>query len=144
MNINILSETAIEIVILEDVKFVYTSNKALLHVRHEDNSAHFLEFYSGCELGIKVNRYKEYTITGFKCHKCGNPIAIIEYPNIRCPCSEGTILVRQRRLKPEYQELADTFDEDRGCTCPCGHPPCSWCTDEANPANLAENDEAWE
>lgn len=49
-------------------------------------------------------------------------------------------------LKPEYQKLADEFDmyyTFRGCTCFIS-APCSFCTHEGNPLNLAEDEDAWE
>lgn len=49
-----------------------------------------------------------------------------------------------RRLKPEYQDLLDAFNKaDSQCSCH-QHPPCGHCTDEGNPLNLEEDDEAWE
>ena len=49
-------------------------------------------------------------------------------------------------LKPEYQKVADEFwlaYRDDGCRCfIC--PPCNYCTYEGNPANLDEDDDAWE
>jgi len=49
-------------------------------------------------------------------------------------------------LKPEYQELFSQWDEKyQGGNCSCHiNPPCGCCTDEGNPANLEEDDEAWE
>lgn len=49
-------------------------------------------------------------------------------------------------LKPEYQKVADEFwfaYRDEGCRCFIS-PPCSYCTHEGNPANLDEDDDAWE
>lgn len=54
--------------------------------------------------------------------------------------------MNHKKLKPEYQELADEFTlhyEDRGCSCFL-HPPCSHCTHEGNPICLEENEAAWE
>jgi len=48
-----------------------------------------------------------------------------------------------KRLKPEYQELADELDADACCTCHIA-PPCGYCTHPGNPANLEEDEEAWE
>jgi hypothetical protein len=49
-----------------------------------------------------------------------------------------------KRLKPEYQELADEFAAEDGC-CSCHiAPPCGYCTHPGNPDNLAEDEEAWE
>lgn len=47
-------------------------------------------------------------------------------------------------LKPEYEKLYVRFlRRDLCCSCHL-HPPCSHCTDEGNPSNLFETDEAWE
>lgn len=49
-------------------------------------------------------------------------------------------------LKPEAQERVDLFLLDwgnRGCTC-FRNPPCSWCTHEDNPLNVAEEEGVWE
>ena len=49
-------------------------------------------------------------------------------------------------LKPEYQDVADDFfftARNNGCSCHIS-PPCWYCTHEGNPANLEENDDAWE
>jgi len=52
-----------------------------------------------------------------------------------------------RRLKDWAQELYDDFqDQNRfsgGCSCHI-NPPCGYCTDPGNPANLEEDDTAWE
>jgi len=48
-----------------------------------------------------------------------------------------------KRLKPEYQELADNFNSDECCSCHIS-PPCGYCTDPGNPDNLAEDEDAWE
>ena len=50
-----------------------------------------------------------------------------------------------KRLKAEYQELADDFEanyEGVGCCCH-QNPPCGYCTHEGHPENLAETPEAW-
>ena len=51
--------------------------------------------------------------------------------------------MKTRVLKPEYQELADAFDNSQSCSCHIS-PPCGKCVDAGNPDNLAENDDAWE
>lgn len=49
-----------------------------------------------------------------------------------------------RKLKPEYQELANEFEgRDDCCSCHI-NPPCDHCTHPGNPDNLAENEGAWE
>jgi hypothetical protein len=51
-----------------------------------------------------------------------------------------------RVLKPEYDEIAAEFARcygDNGCTCFIS-APCGYCTHPGNPANLEEDDEAWE
>ena len=50
------------------------------------------------------------------------------------------------QLKKEYQEKRDEFEEmldTRGCSCHI-NPPCAMCVHEGNPANLIENEDAWE
>lgn len=54
---------------------------------------------------------------------------------------------KQKVLRDIYQDLADQFDNlfaDDGCTCHLGHPPCSFCIHPGNPANLDEDERAWE
>lgn len=52
--------------------------------------------------------------------------------------------IPERRLKPEYQALADEFDAKDSC-CSCHlNPPCGHCTHPGNPANLEEDVDAWE
>jgi len=51
-----------------------------------------------------------------------------------------------RRLKDWAEEAQAEFHHryrDYGCSCHL-NPPCGYCTDEGNPENLAENDDAWE
>jgi len=48
-----------------------------------------------------------------------------------------------KRLKPEYQEQSDEYYfKYEGCSCHIA-PPCGGCVHEGNPANLAENEDAW-
>lgn len=52
----------------------------------------------------------------------------------------------ERVLKPEYQELADDYEDYSsryGCSCHI-NPPCSACTHEGHPIALEENPDAWE
>lgn len=54
--------------------------------------------------------------------------------------------MKERVLKPEYQELAEDFDlllmDKGGCTCHVV-PPCSICTHSGNPECLGDTPEAW-
>jgi len=49
-------------------------------------------------------------------------------------------------LNKQGQEVYEDFlsHDYQGCTCPTGHPPCSYCTDPGNPISIEENDEFWE
>lgn len=60
------------------------------------------------------------------------------------PSDKPPKLVRLR-LTDWAEAEADDFERswaDRGCTCFIS-PPCSYCTHEGNPSNLAEDDDAW-
>lgn len=55
--------------------------------------------------------------------------------------------LNNKQLKKEYQDLRDEFETilagGRVCSCHL-RAPCPTCTHEGNPANLIENEDAWE
>ncbi len=59
--------------------------------------------------------------------------------------------IKERELKPEYQDLEDEFESlygDGSCSCSsCSMPPCGYCESsgchDGSPEALDDNDDAW-